>query len=119
MSNCQKEVKSQKLRKYKPYKSNFVLFKKRIFTNKETKSRIFLGGGGGRGIGVRRIGEGQVGKGMQKCKITNMNHHRIHVQKIYFFFFGVCVGGGSSYGRYEHESCHILYTLHIAITSST
>ena len=58
---------------------------------------------------------------MQKCKITNMSHHRIHVQKIQFlFFFGVCVlGGGSSYGRYEHESCHILYTLHIAITSST
>ena len=34
-------------------------------------------------------------------------------------FFGVCVGGGSSYGRYENESCDILYTLHIVITSST
>ena len=34
------------------------------------------------------------------------------------FFFGVCVGG-SSYGRYENESCDILYTLHIVITSST
>ena len=26
------------------------------------------------------------------------------------------MGGGSSYGRYEHESCDILYTLHIVIT---
>ena len=35
-------------------------------------------------------------------------------------FFGVCVWeGGSSYGRYENESCDILYTLHIVITSST
>ena len=35
------------------------------------------------------------------------------------FFFGVCVGGGSSYGRYENESCDILYILHIVIISST
>ena len=40
------------------------------------------------------------------------------------FFLCVCVcwgggGGGSSYGRYEHEGCDILYTLHIVITSST
>ena len=40
-------------------------------------------------------------------------------------FFLVCVwgggggGGGSSYGKYENESCDILYTLHIVITSST
>ena len=37
-------------------------------------------------------------------------------------FFLVCVcggGGGSSYGRYENESCDILYTLHIVIPSST
>ena len=37
-----------------------------------------------------------------------------------FFLVCVCVcGGGSSYGRYEHENCDILYTLHIVITSST
>ena len=30
-------------------------------------------------------------------------------------------GGGGSYGRYEHESCRILYihVLHIVTTSST
>ena len=28
-------------------------------------------------------------------------------------------GGGGSYGRYEHESRHILYTWHIVTASST
>ena len=42
-------------------------------------------------------------------------------EKNKIFFWCVCVGGGggSGYGRYENESCDILYTLHIVITSST
>ena len=37
------------------------------------------------------------------------------------FFESRGLGGGSdvSYGRYEHESCHILYTRHIVTISST
>ena len=43
---------------------------------------------------------------------------RKKIQEKKFFLF-VCGGGGeSSYGRYEHESCHSLYTLHIVIPSS-
>ena len=41
------------------------------------------------------------------------------MKKNKIFFWCVCVGGGSSYGRYENESCDILYTLHIVIPSST
>ena len=41
-------------------------------------------------------------------------------EKNKIFFWCVCGGGGGSgYGRYENESCDILYTLHIVITSST
>ena len=42
------------------------------------------GSGGGRGVGIREGLEGwggQVG-GKQKCKITNLSHHRIHVSNI-------------------------------------
>ena len=29
------------------------------------------------------------------------------------------MGGGGRYGQYEHESCHIFYTQHFVMTSST
>ena len=60
MSNCQKEVKPQKLLKYKPYKSNFELSSKWIFTkNPNPGKKIFWSqkdGGGdveGRGWGAK------------------------------------------------------------------
>ena len=50
-----------------------------------------------------------------------MNFDKESKSRIFFFFFfgGGGVGGGGNYGRYEHESRHILYTRHIVTTSST
>ena len=62
------------------------------YTNKNPnpgKKNIFLEGGGGGG------GRGGWGWG------------------------GGGVGGGGRYGQYEHESCHIFYTQHFVMTSST
>ena len=75
---CHKEVKFQKLLKYKPYKSNLSSLASEFLQRIQIQEFIFLGGG----IGVRRMGgRWWWGGGEQKCKITNMSHHRIHIHK--------------------------------------
>ena len=41
---------------------------------------------GGRGVKVGIKSQEDGGKEKQKCKITNMSHHRIHVHNIYFCY---------------------------------
>ena len=63
MSNCQNEVKSQ------TSPTNLML---------SSSVSEFLQGRGGGESGVGRVGDGA----KQKCKITNMSHHRIYVHNI-------------------------------------
>ena len=61
MSNCQKKVKSQKLLKYKHYKSNFELSSKRFLQRIQIQDFFFAGGGGGEEEGLESEGWGHVG----------------------------------------------------------
>ena len=66
MSNCQKEVKSQKPLKYKPYKTKRIQIQD-----------FFLfggGGGGGGGGGLESLGWGQVGEAKMFNYIITSHH---------------------------------------------
>ena len=90
MSNCQKEIKSQNLLKYKPYQSNLSSLASEFLQRIQIQEE-----------GLESEGAGEVGE--QKCKITNMSHHRIHFQGkgsliVNNLYSAVGVGGGGGGG---------------------